>query len=211
MSGDRPRVFGVGMNKTGTTTLGECLRRLGYRHASFDAALLDRWAAGDVEALIERARTLEAVEDWPWPLAFRELDRSFPGSRFVLTVRRSPDVWLESLLKHAERTGPTRARELVFGHAMPAGHEDEHRRVYEAHNAAVRAWFADRPDDLLEVCWETGDGWAELCGFLGHPVPDGPLPHANRRPPGPLGRVLRRAPRLEATIRSLAGRGRRPR
>jgi hypothetical protein len=44
----------------------------------------------------------------------------------------------------------------------------------------VRAYFAGRPDDLLEVCWEAGDGWKELASFLGQPVPALPFPHLNK-------------------------------
>ena len=49
---------------------------------------------------------------------------------------------------------------------------------YEHHNEAVRAYFAGT-DRLLDVCWEEGDGWDELTGFLGLPVPDAPFPHSN--------------------------------
>ena len=29
------KVFGVGLQKTGTTTLGECFKMLGYKHLSY--------------------------------------------------------------------------------------------------------------------------------------------------------------------------------
>jgi hypothetical protein len=56
---------------------------------------------------------------------------------------------------------------------------DRFRDFYEAHNAGVRAHFRDRPDDLLELDIAGGEGWTELCGFLGQPVPDRPFPHRN--------------------------------
>ncbi|MYB38989.1 MAG: hypothetical protein F4Y26_16720 [Gammaproteobacteria bacterium] len=34
--------------------------------------------------------------------------------------------------------------------------------------------------DLLVLDFERGDGWPELCAFLGEPVPDTPFPHVNR-------------------------------
>lgn len=30
------------------------------------------------------------------------------------------------------------------------------------------------------MCWERGDGFAELCALLGVPEPGRPLPHANK-------------------------------
>lgn len=174
------KVFGIGLNKTGTTTLGLCLQHLGYRHTSSNLELTKRVAAGDIEPVLDFAREYESFEDWPWPLIYRELDERFPGSKFILTTRRTPQVWLRSLKNHALLTGPTEFRRIAYGHPIPEGHEPDHLSRYEAHNRDVRQYFESRPDDLLEICWETGSGWRELCDFLGHEVPDVPLPHANR-------------------------------
>lgn len=174
------KVFGIGLNKTGTTTLAECLKYFGYRHTSSNLELTRLVARQDLDPVFRFAEAYDSFEDWPWPLIYRELDVRFPGSRFVLTTRSSPDVWLHSLKKHALLTGPTEFREIAYGFATPDGHDAEHIRRYEQHNAGVRRYFAGRPHDLLEVCWETGSGWSELAGFLGHSTPDLPLPHANR-------------------------------
>jgi hypothetical protein len=50
---------------------------------------------------------------------------------------------------------------------------------------AFDSFDADKPGRLLEVCWETGDGRKELCGFLRHPMPDLPFPHGNQGRPAP--------------------------
>lgn len=175
-------MLGVGLNKTGTKTLGTCFERFGLRHVTWDRAAFDLWRVGRVDALLDRMERHDAFEDWPWPLLWRDVDPRFPEARFVLTVRRDPDVWFDSLCRHAERTGPTVFREAIYGHAMPHGHRDEHVAFYERHNAALRAHFRDRPGKLLEVCWERGDGWDELAPFLGHETPAEPFPHENARP-----------------------------
>lgn len=194
------KVFGVGLNKTGTTSLNACGARLGYRCKSCDRGLLRDVRRGDLTRAFAVAERFDLFEDWPWPLIFRELDERFPGSRFILTVRRDARTWLRSLKKHSLGTHPTRhCRKLAYGHHYPFGREREHLDFYERHNDAVRRHFADRPEDLLEVCWERGDGWAELCGFLGHEPPDAPFPHRNRgvdrrtsRPRRALNGILRR-------------------
>jgi hypothetical protein len=176
----RRKVFGIGFNKTGTSTLGSCLRRLGYRHVSHSSAMLAAYEAGDFDRMIAETRRYDSFEDWPWPLIFRQFYAEYGDEAcYVLTVRASSQVWLDSLKKHALTTHPDRPmRSAVFGHKYPHGREQEHIRLYEEHNRTVRAYFAARPKaSFIELCWERGHGWAELCGFLGHPVPDAPFPH----------------------------------
>ena len=98
--------------------------------------------------MLAKAVVSEKHPAFPQSLMYREIDGRFPGSRFVLTRRTSSDVWFESMCKHAEWTGPTVHREMIYGHAMPHDHKAEHVARYEAHNAAVLEHFADRPDDL---------------------------------------------------------------
>jgi hypothetical protein len=115
---------------------------------------------------------------------YKEIDAQFPGSRFILTVRQSPEVWFASLCKMAVRRGPLiRFEQHIYGYAIPHGHMDEHIQFYNAHNQAVEDYFGERPEQLLKVCWETGDGWEELASFLDKPVPDQPFPHINKTVP----------------------------
>lgn len=174
------KVFGIGLNKTGTTTLGVCLTHLGFRHATFNLEMTRSVARGDLEPVFDFVNQYDSFEDWPWPLIYRELDVRFPGSKFVLTTRLDAATWLRSLKKHALLTGPTEFREVAYGFADPYGHDAEHVDQYERHIREVTEYFADRPRDLLQVCWETGSGWKELCDFLGRDIPDVPFPHANR-------------------------------
>jgi hypothetical protein len=105
----------------------------------------------------------------------------FPGSKFILTVRRNEDVWLESLKKHSMRTHPMRhCRKLAYGFNFPHKHEQEHIEYYRRHNDDVRAYFKGRDSDFIELCWENGDGFEELCNLLNCDAPDTPIPHANK-------------------------------
>ena len=189
------KVVGIGLNKTGTTTLGACLRHWGLNHISCDREAFDLWRAGKTDELLRWVERFDSFEDWPWPLIYREIDRAFPGTRFILTRRKDPDVWFRSLSKHAVRTGPTEYRRHIYGFEMPQRHEEEHLRFYRDHLAAVREYFRDRPGDLLEVCWEEGDGWRELAVFLGFEAPAIPFPHENRSPTA-VDRVKGRAKRF---------------
>jgi len=168
------------MHRTGTTTLAECLRLLGYRHAPYAGELLGEVLAGRPDGALAMLPAWDSFNDWPWPRLYRQLDEACPDARFVLTLRRNTDTWFRSVCGHAQRTGPTEERRLLYGHPDPQGRRREYAAVYERHNRDVMQYFAGRPESLLTVCWETGSGWSSLCAFLGVEVPQRPLPHARR-------------------------------
>ena len=191
------KVIGVGMSKTGTKTLGTCLEILGFTPRCSFREDLKRlvWGArplnpislfprsydpdnldlrDDVEEeILKVAAPFRSFEDSPWYLLFRQLDQEFPGSKFILTLRRDGRTRAESNWWHNVRVG------RCAGTPDPAFVASD-IRAYERHNDAVRRYFAGRPGQLLVVCWESGDGWARLCEFLGVGAPDAPFPHENR-------------------------------
>ncbi|CAL1240417.1 sulfotransferase family protein [Candidatus Methylocalor cossyra] len=193
------KIVGVGLNKTGTTTLGVCLKYWGLKHLSCHAEAFEAWRRKDLDEVLEWVARHDSFEDWPWPMLYREIDRAFPGTKFILTRRKDAETWFKSLCAHAERTGPTRYREVIYGHAMPHRHRAQCIRIYHSHNQAVRDYFHNRPQDFLEVCWEEGDGWDELAKFLGFPRPSLPFPHANRSP-GPWNRWVNRLRRVQGML-----------
>ena len=176
------KIFGIGLNKTGTSTLGQCGKILGYRCTSCDKGLLeDISLRNDFTRIKKTVSQFDLFEDWPWPLIYKELDLMYPGSKFILTKRENENVWLSSLKKHSMRTHPTRhCRKLAYGHAFPHKYEDEHLEFYKRHNDDVRTYFKGRDNDFIEICWENGDSFEKLCNFLRRDVPSITLPHANR-------------------------------
>lgn len=179
----RPKVFCIGFQKTGTTSLYGALTTLGYRTAAVvgrdlsASQLQDRGAALCIETMAD----YDAAQDMPWPLFFRQLDAAFPGSKFILTVRE-PESWYRSIDAHFGAE-PTAMGAFTYGDdaAAPTGARDRYIATYTAHNETVRSYFADRPDDFLEMDLARGDGWAALCGFLECDLPAAPFPVRNRR------------------------------
>jgi hypothetical protein len=187
MSSANPKVLGLGLSKTGTKTLQAALVSLGYTNRSWDPALLTEWYHGNLGAVFAVTDAYDCVEDWPYLAAYRELmDRYGRSARYVLTVRTSSAIWLDSVTVHADRVGPQFDihRRMAFGYDHPRGREAEYVAYYEAHNAGVRAAIAERrlEDCFAELCWENGDGWPQLCGLIGQVPPARPFPHANQRP-----------------------------
>lgn len=184
----RRKVIGLGAGKTGTKTLQAALALLGYTNCSWSFDLIEAWARGDVAAVLSAVDAHDCVEDWPFAALYAEcMDRYGRNARYVLTVRETPEVWLESAIAHADRSGPKYdpLRRLIFGYDHPRGNEERHLAFYRRHNAAVHAAVVGRglQDCFLEACWEHGDGWEELCSLIGESVPVGlSFPHENRRP-----------------------------
>lgn len=178
----RPKVFCIGFQKTGTTSLYAALTALGYKTAAVVGRdwSAERLAAEGAALCVETARNCDAAQDMPWPLFFRELDAAYPGSKFILTIR-NPESWFQSIEKHFG-DNPGEMQALTYGRdaAAPAGAKARYLDVYSRHEQDVRAHFISRPGNLLVLDLEAGDGWRELCGFLGVQIPDEPFPFKNR-------------------------------
>lgn len=176
------RVFGIGLHKTATSSLHKALQILGYDSA--------HWESGDWAKAIwtemksfGRSWTMEryyALSDLPIALLYKELDCSYPGSKFILTVRNE-DKWLSSVRNHWDRKRnayrwewdvypfSNQIHKQLYGRSN--FDEAVFRARYRQHNEAVRVYFRDRPDDLVTLNVDNGDGWPQLCGFLGRPIP----------------------------------------
>lgn len=179
----KPKTFGIGFQKTGTTTLGVIFDRLGYRTAGYHQF---RNLAGREEVTMEEierqaldiARDHNAAKDTPWPVLYRSLDQAFPGSKFI-HVTREPRAWISSAVKDFG-SNTNSIHQAIYGVPCPAGHEDVWLERYERHNREVRDYFAGRPEDCLflrldEVTFEN------VCDFLGEPRVGEGAPRANTR------------------------------
>lgn len=179
------KVIGVGLNKTGTTTLSKCLGMLGYqRHVSVRRDLMAKYREGYLDEVFKVVEQNESFEDWPWPLMYKELFFRFGDRvRYVLTTRKSADAWLDSLKRHSLRTTPDKhLRLLAYGYNYPHGVEKHHLDFYRKHNEEVKKFFEDHNAQhlLLELSWDAGDGWEKLCHFLSEPIPALDFPHENK-------------------------------
>ena len=201
------KVFVIGRNKTGTTSLGQLLSALGYRLGpqSRGVGMLPDWARRDFAPLVAFCRTADAFQDIPFSLdwTYVALDQAFPGAKFILTVRDSPQDWFDSLVRfHTALIGkgrvptaddlrahPTRepgalwtAHQLIFGVDETTLYDRAtYLEHYRSHIRNVRAYFRHRPDALLVVNPGGPDALRRVCRFLGVEAPAGmAMPHANR-------------------------------
>ena len=173
------KIIGVGFQKTGTSSLRDALRIVGYtvgdtRYKLLFPILRKNWRK--VQHTVDR---YDAVEDNPYPIIYKELDLLYPGSKFILTLRE-PNSWYKSVTRHiGNLRDPMHEWIYGFGKGLPKNNKENTLDVYNNHNAGVIEYFKNRPDDLLIVDFTKGDGWEKLCSFLLVDIPDTPFPHAN--------------------------------
>ena len=179
------KVFGIGLNKTGTSSLKQALTTLGYKHCDIRGQMTHKYFKGQIDEIFETIKNFDSFEDWPWPLMYRRVFEEYGDSaRYILTRRRSAEDWLESLKAHSLLTNPdNNPRKRIFGFDYPHGAEAQYLAFYDRHLIEVRQFFAHQNAShlLSEVCWGEGSGWSEICDFLNEPIPALPFPHVNRR------------------------------
>ncbi|MBT51982.1 MAG: hypothetical protein CMF72_00910 [Mameliella sp.] len=173
----REKVFCLGFQKTGTTSLQYALSKLGYRVAGFFSAEDFETSEALRTHTFSQVPVFDAFADNPWCLYFRDFDTMFPGSKFILTTR-DPKQWYVSVSKHFGGN-ETRMRRWIYGDADPLDHKQVYIDRLLTHEAAVRDHFAGREGDFMEFNVQQGDGWNELCAFLGKPVPREDFPRLN--------------------------------
>lgn len=171
------KVFGVGFQKTGTTSLQYALSLLGYRVGGVFRIKDLGGEPGIRRKVMELSEHFDAAADHPWPIFYRELDEKFPGSKFILTTRDS-EKWYKSVCGHFADTEDL-MRTWIYGPGAPTQNRERYVDRLLSHENDVRAHFADRPGQLLEMDLSKGHGWPELCAFLGKPVPRRPFPRLN--------------------------------
>ena len=189
---DAEKVFCVGFAKTGTTSLGQALKDLGYRLGDQQQGelLLLAYAARNFKTIVDFSLTADAFQDAPFsfPFVYLALDQSFPNAKFILSVRDDGDQWYRSLVNFHGN---------LFGGGRIPGKEDLRRAtycypgfiwdavrlvwntpeddpyhkptlvsLYDRHNSDVRDYFRFR-SNLLEVNLSDKGAYGRLCKFLG--------------------------------------------
>lgn len=159
--GRSKKIFAVGFNKTGTTSIDALFDSLGLYayHGTLWRDCEDRdWLS-----------SYDCFTDGP-PADLARLDHWFPGSRFILNVR-DLDTWVHSRIGHIER------RKAKGIHESHPTWEDNHESVVgwirerDRYHRQVLSYFRERPQDLLVVNFVRDDDAAtKVANFAGFRV-----------------------------------------
>lgn len=182
------KVFGIGFHKTGTSSLALALKMMGYNCNRGLYEMKIKWGYKkcvqllkdkDYGPYIDFVKEYNATLDNPWYLLYKELDETFPGSKFILTYREE-EQWVKSCTHYFKGTDNL-YRNWLYGTSEVEGNEEKYLKKYRSHIEEVEDYFKNRQQDLLKVNWEEGHGWDQLCQFIDKPILKLPFPHINRK------------------------------
>lgn len=199
------KVFCIGQNKTGTTSVEAVLKILGYKLGDQikGEMLINDWAIRDFRNIINLCKTADAFQDVPFSndFTYTVLDYAFPKSKFILTIRNSKDEWYESLTRfHTKIVGKNRlptvddlkefnyrykgflweAQKIKYGIDETTLYNYKiYTDQYEMHNYRVKEYFKYRLNDLLVLNLSEDNAMEKLYEFLGFKYNGENMPHMN--------------------------------
>lgn len=205
----RPKVFCIGLNKTGTTSWAQAMSDLGYILGSETKATMYyyHWARGDFRQIIKYCESGgEAFQDIPFslPNTYISIDQAFPGCKFILTVRDTPEQWYDSLTTfHSKcfsksKNIPPTSHDIESAIYWKSGFiadfceqvfktpkNDPYNRAallnfYCKYNDSIIEYFSGRANDFLVVNVAKQGCYEEMCSFLGHKGVPGGFPWKNK-------------------------------
>jgi hypothetical protein len=201
----KTKVFCIGQNKTGTTSIEAVLKLLDYQmgNQAVGEALVTEWGDRDFKNIIKLVKSADAFQDVPFSNNFTYiiLDYVFPKSKFILTVRDDKDTWYNSLTRfHTKllktdglptvddlKKFPYRYKGWLWdGNRLKFGIDESelydykiYTDHYESYNNTVKEYFYHRPNDLLIINLKDKDVMKRLYKFLDIPYNGEELPHLN--------------------------------
>lgn len=158
------KVFVIGFQKTGTTSIETALKVLGYKVYGGDKNLMKFKKKEDLRKYIFNImQNWDAVQDMPWPLFYKELYELYPNAKFILTYRE-PDKWIKSIVEYfASIRIPLHQK--IYNVPCAEGYEDTYLKVYNENNNEIIGFFKDK-DNFLKMSLGEDFNYSRLCNFL---------------------------------------------
>ncbi|MEM9887125.1 MAG: sulfotransferase family protein [Bacteroidota bacterium] len=178
------KIFGIGLSKTGTTSLARALHKLGYPTKDFPSIIYKpHRLVGLNEEQLHHYTAFTDISVVPF---YKELDKRFPNAKFIYTIRDKKE-WLASCAHYPRFNRSVfslplniiKLRQEIYGTVK--FDEEKFAAAYEKHHKDVMKHFKDRPTDLLVLNICEGQKWQPLCQFLQEPQPEEQFPFANVR------------------------------
>nr|XP_026690221.1 uncharacterized protein LOC113474223 [Ciona intestinalis] len=200
------KVICAGAPKTGTKSIAQALRLLGY-DTVYDVEEATEFAFEEWENIFfKKVQTfndvmktyckVDAVVDVPHSLFFDEFLKKWPDAKVILMLRNNEEDWFKSFEGMVNRASKEHGHVVWFTPLSAAlrrmlkwqeklfliafGGFEPHSIVwkswYRRHNAYVRETVPS--NQLLE--YKVTEGWKPLCEFLNRDIPDEEFPFENK-------------------------------
>ncbi len=183
------KVFCIGFNRTGSTSMGEVFKILGY-NVKGEIKKQEEWMN---ERQIESIKKfiLQVSEDYnaffhePWNQFYKDLDLKYPDSKFILTIR-DEQSWLKSFYSYFKNSGNDNWSPFLLGNynlddIKSVDNDEYFISKFREHNQSVINYFKNQPERLLVLnVFKDNNKWDKICSFLECDIPNISFPHLNK-------------------------------
>lgn len=191
---NKQKIFCIGRNKTGTTSLKRAFKDLGYVVGEQDVAehLFEQCFLEDnYQPIIDYCKTAEVFQDVPFSFyqILPHLDMAFPDSKFILTVRDTPEQWYASFVKYYSKRVGVEGRSATFEELKSSSYVSNTYRTklivdahgttpenpfdkntlineYSRHNDYVENYFKNRKQSLLTINVADSNAFQKFLTFI---------------------------------------------
>lgn len=166
-----PKVFVIGYLKTGTTSVGESLKLLGYKHTSFNIYVWRKlYLQGRIDDVIDYVSRFDSADDLPWLKEdmIPKLNERFPNSHWIY-LTRDETAWKKSF------------RDWSLYHHSREVDAEKGWETYLKHERFVKDFFKSKISNKNWISLEVNDpkGFQKLADFLGKDAPRPEFPKMN--------------------------------
>ena len=185
------KIFCIGLNKTGTSTLHKAFEILGLKSVHYmddkgnniKEIITSNFLEGN--NILKGIEKYEVYSDWdqaPNTVAiFKEFDKQYPNSKFISNTRELQS-WLDSRESHVKRNQENKLKNPELDVKWLKIDRKKWENQYNSHYSEIKNYFENREKDLLVFDVVGGDGWEKLCQFLDLPIPNISFPRKNFAP-----------------------------
>jgi len=143
----KEKVFGIGLSKSGTTSLGVMLEGLGYSVCQENLGDYEKMTKDElVRRMDDAASRYEGFQDSPWCRFYQRYSELYPASQFILTLRPI-EKWMNSMSNFGGKDIPI--WEHTYGLRSFKGNEHAFRELYQGHTTEAINYFVGSPGRLL--------------------------------------------------------------
>ncbi|CAH8295388.1 hypothetical protein EV196_10867 [Mariniflexile fucanivorans] len=201
---NKNKIFCIGYNKTGTTSLEKVLMDFDFKMGKQEEAelLIKNYLEKDYKPIVKYCKKAEAFQDVPFSLPYLWiiLKEHYPNAKFILTIR-DPNKWYNSITKFHSNKFADGARVPEKNDLINATYRykgflwDYNRAVfntpeddiynkelllesYNKHNKEVMLYFKNDPNFICIDVSKNSD-YKQLCKFLKKESNNECFPHLN--------------------------------
>lgn len=190
---NKEKIFCIGFNKTGTTSIESVLKDFNYKMGDQQKGelLLHDWYNRNFKPIIKYSESADAFQDIPFslPNTYMFLEQYFKNAKFILTVRDNEDQWYQSITKFHSKLWSDGIHKPTIDDLKNATYhykgfaydfnrfmfntpdddpynEEILKKHYRNHNYSVIEYFRNFHNKLIVVNVSKDKDYLRLCNFL---------------------------------------------